>query len=81
MTPLEAAARAIAKVEGDPEELIEVSAPGGLTRVPAWQLYRVRAKAALDAVRDPIIDALAEDYGPKVEKLREIWRNRIELPR
>lgn len=42
---------------------------------------RARARAALDALRDPVIDAFARDNPSKIDALREVWRNQIELPR
>lgn len=61
MNAVEAAAKAIAAFEGDPYELIEVSMPHGLTRVPAWRLYRARARVTLEAARDIICDQIDRD--------------------
>lgn len=71
---VDAAARAIAGIEGDPDQLIEVSTPRGLTRVPAWQLYRVRARAALEAARDEIINAIDDKVGRYSYEREDILR-------
>ena len=68
MRALEAVSRALAAVEGDPEELIEVPTKDGLTRVPAWKVYRVRGRVALDAARNAICEAMFDRLNDRLDE-------------
>lgn len=67
MRPVEAAMRAMAAVEGDPDALVEISTRDGLTRVPIWKTYRLRVRACLDAVRDDLCEAVLEAVENDIE--------------
>lgn len=79
MSVIDRAAKAIAAVEGpDIETLIEVATSRGVARVPVWQLYRVRARSALGAARDGILEAIEaelrrEGEWVSVETLRQAF--------